>query len=180
MPASEQQPGTAKPTVTEPAKPRPSECHLTQESLPAAPALPGHPAAQASLSPPGHHIPLHLPPPNPLWKRQAQSWRVLHPFQNTGARAQQLMERRFNWCGSHHSSDKEARGSRRKCQSCGYFCPGKAALLCTSIIIHSLFLKGYSTHAAQPSKPGVAGHTLLPYPDKKAKTEKSCRNPAEP
>lgn len=96
-----------------------------------------------------------------LQKRQAQSWRVLHPFQNTGARAQQSMESRYNSHGCRQSSDKKARGSRRKHQSCGYFCPGKAALLYTSISIHSLFLKGFSNHAAQPSKSGVAGHRLV-------------------
>lgn len=34
-------------------------------------------------------------------------------------------------------------------ESCGCFCPGKAALLFISI--HSLFLKGFSNHAVQPS-----------------------------
>lgn len=66
LPAAEQQPGTAKPTVTEPAKPWPCKWHPTEEHLPAAPALPVHPAAQASISPPGHGIPPHLLPPEPL------------------------------------------------------------------------------------------------------------------
>lgn len=50
LPAAEQQPELAKPTVTEPAKPWACEWHPTEEPLPAAPALPVHPAAQASIS----------------------------------------------------------------------------------------------------------------------------------
>lgn len=119
------------------------------------------------------------PSSNPLWKRQAQSWRVQHPFQNTGAgyssrcRAGTIrtaldvavMRRQ----GEAEGSTKAVAASAQERLHCP--APASASTAC-------------SWRASQTTQPshqsqGLQG-TGCSYTDKKAETKKSCRNPAEP
>lgn len=173
--AAEQQPELAKPTVTEPAKPWTCEWHPTEEPLPAAPALPVHPTAQASISAQTtiFHSTFFLQINSGKGRHRAGECCTLSRTSNWSRagpiRTAFTIAVRRGQGGAERSTKAVASAQER------LHCSAPASASTSTVCSWRASQTMQPRHQSQ----GLQG-TGCYYAGKTAKTEKTCRNPGEP